>query len=66
MFDKNGRIFGKVNILDLIIVLFIVLVLVVGGLFIENRGKDVSDKVKVRYTVEVITKDYEYIIKILS
>lgn len=64
--DKNGRIFGKINILDLIIVLFIVIVLVVGGLFLESRGKDISDKVKVRYTVEVITKDDEYISHIVE
>ncbi len=59
--DENGRIFGKLNILDVIIVAFIVLVLVFGGLYFAKSGDSASDKVKVKYTVEVLAKDAEYV-----
>lgn len=63
--DENGRIFGKLNILDLVIVVFIVLVLVLGGIYFSGNG-DLSDKAKVQYTVEVLAKDETYIDHIIE
>lgn len=59
--DEKGRIFGKLNILDLFIIAFVVLVLVLGGLYFTRDNANASDKVKVQYTVEVLAKDASYI-----
>lgn len=59
--DENGKIFGKLNILDLFIVLFLVLVLAAGGWYFTRDGAMKEDKAYVEYTVEVVSKEDEYL-----
>ena len=58
--DDKGRLFGKLNILDLIIVLIIVAVLAFGGWYFMRGGAGGAETLAVDYTIEVLQKDPEY------
>lgn len=58
--DEKGKLFGKVNLLDIIIILVIVAAVAFGGwYFLRNKGGDGS-KLTISYTVEVTKKDEAY------
>lgn len=58
--DEKGKLFGKVNLLDLIVVLIIIAAIAFGGwYFLHYRGGD-GEKLTIRYTVESVQKDPEY------
>lgn len=59
--DKNGKFFGKISIIDVIICAFIILVLVFGGMFLSKNNSVAENKITVRYTVEVTEKNDEYV-----
>ena len=64
--DEKGKIFGKVNLLDLIIILVIILAVMFGGYyFISHKGADGS-KLTILYTVEVTKKDEAYFSHIIE
>ena len=58
--DDKGRLFGKLNLLDLIIVLIIIAVLAFGGWYFTKGGTGGAETLTVDYTVEVLQKDPEY------
>ncbi len=58
--DDKGRLFGKLNLLDLIIVLIIIAVLAFGGWYFARGGAGSAETLTVDYTVEVLQKDPEY------
>lgn len=58
--DKNGKLFGKINILDILLVLVILLFIALGAMklfsgFLGGAGS--SDTIEILYTVEVTKKD---------
>ena len=55
MIDEKGRLFGKINIVDLIVILVIVIAAVVVGMkFLGGSGSAINPtKTPVRYTVLV-------------
>ncbi len=58
--DDKGKLFGKLNILDLIIVLVIVAVLLFGGWYFMRGGAGGAETLTVDYTVEVLQQKPEY------
>lgn len=57
--DEKGKLFGKINILDLIIIAVVVLALVF-GLLMFTRDKAASGTVRTVYTIEVLQEEPEY------
>ncbi len=58
--DEKGKIFGKVNLLDILIILIVIAAVLFGAwYFMRNKGGDGS-KLPVSYTVEVVQKDEAY------
>ena len=56
MIDKNGKLFGKINIIDLVIILVLVIAIAVGGMFfIRNRKTEAQTQTLIIkfYTEEV-------------
>ena len=53
LIDEKGRLFGKINIIDLCLVL--VVVLAIGGYFIKKNSvpKDLTEYKKITYAVEI-------------
>lgn len=61
--DKKGKLFGKINILDVLIVLVILLFIILGAtkLFSGILGSKISSNtIEVLYTVEVTKKDADF------
>ncbi len=61
--DKNGKLFGKINILDILIMLIILLFIALGAtkFFSGLLGSKVgTNTIDVLYTVEVTKKDAEF------
>lgn len=58
--DDKGRLFGKVNLLDLIIVLVIIAVLAFGGWYFLGGNAGSADTLTVDYTIEVLQQNPEY------
>lgn len=58
--DEKGKLFGKVNLLDLLVVLIIVAALVFGGYYFIGKDGAVGSKMTIEYTVEVVKKDSEF------
>lgn len=52
LIDKKGKIFGKVSIVDLIILVGLVLVVFLGMSMLKPAATSESDTVKIRYTYE--------------
>lgn len=58
--DDKGKMFGKVNLLDVLILLILIAAVLFGGwYFLRNKGGDGS-KLSVSYTVEVTQKEEAY------
>jgi len=61
--DGKGRVFGKINIIDLMVILFIILVIAVGAKFALFKPAPEETKV----TVEVLFKDTKpWVAKVIS
>lgn len=43
MIDKNGKLFGKINIIDLVIILFVIAALVVAGVFVVQNKRSTEN-----------------------
>ena len=58
--DDKGKLFGKLNFLDLLVILIIIAALAFGGwYFMRNKGGDGS-RLTIRYTIESVQKEPEY------
>ena len=57
MIDKNGKIFGKINIIDLIVILIIIAAVAAGGLFVvRNRRKSANqEKLIMKFYAEEVS-----------
>lgn len=58
--DDKGRLFGKLNLLDFVIILIIIGLLAFGGVYFSRNKNADNSYLKVRYTVEVTSKDLDY------
>ena len=53
--NKDGRIFGKINIIDLLAALILIVALVgIGIRFTSSASKSVTDNTEFSYVVEII------------
>ncbi len=52
LIDKKGRIFGKISIVDIIIVLLLIVIVVFGIRFFKTNDKSAS-ATKIQYTVQI-------------
>ncbi|MBQ2696872.1 MAG: DUF4330 family protein [Clostridia bacterium] len=57
--DEKGKLFGKLNLLDLILLILLVAIIVVACFFFSGK-KQTSATIPVVYTVEVQNKDAAY------
>lgn len=54
MIDEKGKIFGKINVIDLLVVLLVIAIAVLLGLkFVSNTGEGIVQGTPVIYTVKV-------------
>lgn len=52
--DKNGKLFGKISIIDLAVILICLAAAVgIGARFVTNAAKNVTDRESFAYTVEI-------------
>lgn len=58
--DEKGKLFGKVNLLDVIIVGMVIAVLVAAYLFFSRPGSKAAGTLQTVYTVEVTQMDEAY------
>ncbi len=58
--DEKGKLFGKVNLLDLLVVLIIIVALAFGGYYFIGKDGSVGSKMSIEYTVEVVKKDEKF------
>ena len=57
MIDEKGRLFGKINIVDLIVILVIVIAAVVVGMkFLGGSGNSVINPAKTHVTYQVLVE----------
>lgn len=67
LIDEKGKLFGKINLLDLVIVLLIVLVLAGAAYLYASGGIGAKgETLPLRYTVEVTNKDEAYFAHIIE
>ncbi|MPM85586.1 hypothetical protein SDC9_132667 [bioreactor metagenome] len=57
--DEKGRIFGRLNIVDLIVVLLIVAAVAALGIKLTSRGGGLVEPTKLTYTVKVVAVEPE-------
>ena len=57
--DEKGKLFGKVNLLDLFLLIVIVAVVAVAGLYFANRPK-AAETLPITYTLEIQNKEDSY------
>ena len=58
--DEKGKLFGKVNLLDLLVVLIIIAALAFGGYYFIGKDSGTGSKMPIEYTVEVVKKDAKF------
>ena len=59
--DEKGKLFGKINLLDVLLILLIVAVLACAAVFFLGGGQlSNAETIPLTYTVEIKTKDAEY------
>ena len=63
--DDKGKLFGKINLLDLFIILILIAAVAFGGWYFMRYKNRSSDKLTVQYTVEVKAKQDDYFEHIL-
>lgn len=56
MTNKKGKLFGIINIVDLLIILGVVLVIFIGYLFLNNKVDDSTEQVSQIITMEITRK----------
>lgn len=60
LIDEKGKLFGKINLLDLLVILILVAAIAFGGWYFMRGKAEGAGKLTVRYIVEVVEKDPEY------
>ncbi len=59
--DEKGKLFGKINLLDLLLILIILAAFTAAGIYFLGGGTLKAEKtVPIVYTVEIKNKDLEY------
>ena len=63
MIDKNGKLFGKINIIDLLIILIVIAALIFVGLKVlapdSNSGETQSSKVRIGFYAAMVEEGFE-------
>ncbi|MBQ9915357.1 MAG: DUF4330 domain-containing protein [Clostridia bacterium] len=59
MIDEKGRLFGKLNLLDLFLILLFIAVAIVAGLFLSGKDGG-SETVPIHYVIEIQNKEEAY------